>query len=69
MLKPSLEEVQAYAAEHFARMNAMQSATRNADEMLKKLQTQYNMARQAAITQEITEISSAAEALIHGRED
>ncbi len=61
--------VQAYAAEHFARMNAMQSATRNADEMLKKLQTQYNMARQAAITQEITEISGAAEALLHGRED
>ena len=50
-------------------MNAMQSATRNADEMLKKLQTQYNMARQAAITQEITEISGAAEALLHGRED
>ena len=61
--------VQAYAAEHFARMNAMQSATRNADEMLKKLQTQYNMARQAAITQEITEIAGAAEALLHGGEE
>ncbi len=57
--------VQAYAAEHFARMNAMQSATKNADEMLKKLQTQYNMARQAAITQEISEIAGAAEALMY----
>ncbi len=55
--------MQAYAAEHCARMNAMQSATRNADEMLKKFKVQYNLARQAAITQEINEITSAAQAL------
>lgn len=60
--------VQAYASEHFARMNAMQSATRNADELLKKLTLQYNMARQAAITREIAEITGAAEALRNGDE-
>ena len=48
-----------YASEHTARMNAMQSATRNADEMLGKLRQEYNLARQAAVTQEIAEISSA----------
>lgn len=58
--------VQAYASEHFARMNAMQSANRNADELLKRLKLQYNMARQAAITQEISEISGAVEALRNG---
>lgn len=58
--------VQSYASEHYARMNAMQSATRNADEMLKKLKLQYNMARQAAITQEITEITGTGEALRNG---
>nr|MDD6335081.1 ATP synthase F1 subunit gamma [bacterium] len=55
--------VQAYASEHCARMHAMQSATQNADEMLKKLHTQFNIARQAAITQEISEIAGAAQAL------
>lgn len=54
--------VQSYASEHFARMNAMKSATKNADEMLKKLKTQYNMARQSAITQEIAEITGLGEA-------
>lgn len=54
---------QAYACEQYARMNAMQSATRNADEMLQKLRLRYNLARQSAITQEIAEISGAAEAL------
>jgi F-type H+-transporting ATPase subunit gamma len=49
----------AYASEHTSRMNAMQSATRNADEMLGKLRQEYNLARQAAVTQEIAEISSA----------
>ncbi|MDR1464998.1 MAG: ATP synthase F1 subunit gamma [Oscillospiraceae bacterium] len=48
-----------YASEHSARMMAMQSATRNADEMLDKLRMQYNLARQAAVTQEIAEISSS----------
>jgi F-type H+-transporting ATPase subunit gamma len=55
--------VQSYASEHIARMNAMTSATRNAEEMLKKLRLQYNRARQAAITQEITEIISGVNAL------
>jgi F-type H+-transporting ATPase subunit gamma len=49
-----------YASEHSARMNAMQNATRNADEMLADLRLQYNLARQAAVTQEIAEITSAA---------
>lgn len=61
--------VQAYASEHFARMNAMQSATKNADEMLRKLRMQYNMARQTAITQEITEITGAAEVLLNGENE
>ena len=52
--------VQSYAAEHYARMNAMQSATRNADELLKQLNLDFNMARQTQITQEIAEISSAS---------
>ncbi len=55
--------VQSYASEHCARMNAMRGATDSADGMLKKLRQQYNLARQAAITREITEISAAAQAL------
>ena len=50
----------ASACENIARMNAMQSATRNADEMLDKLSREYNAARQLAITNEITEIAAAA---------
>ncbi len=48
--------VQSFASENRARMTAMESATRNADEMLKKLRLKLNHARQAAITQEINEI-------------
>jgi F-type H+-transporting ATPase subunit gamma len=48
--------VQSFASENRARMTAMESATRNADDMLKKLQLRLNHARQAAITQEINEI-------------
>ena len=55
--------VQAYASEHFARMNAMHSATTNAQEILSGLRTQYNLARQSAITNEIAEITGAAEVL------
>ena len=55
--------VQSYASEHCSRMNAMQSATENADKMLKRLRIQYNMARQAAITQELSELVGAFEAL------
>ena len=55
--------VQAYASEHFARMNAMHSATTNAQEMLGDLRIRYNLARQSAITNEIAEITGAAEVL------
>lgn len=51
----------AAASEHSARMNAMQSATDNADDMLRNLNFQFNTARQFSITNEISEISSAAE--------
>ena len=51
------------AAEHGARMSAMQSATDNANELLKELRLTYNKARQAAITNEIIEIVSGSEAL------
>lgn len=51
------------AAEHGARMTAMHKATDNAQSILKELKLSYNKARQAAITNEIIEICSAAEAL------
>ena len=51
------------ASEHGARMAAMDSATRNASEMIGKLTLEYNRARQAAITKELVEIVSGAEAL------
>ncbi|MDF2699150.1 MAG: synthase subunit gamma [Haloplasmataceae bacterium] len=53
----------AKASEHAARMNAMNNATNNAKEIINKLTVHYNRARQAAITQEITEIVSGASAL------
>jgi F-type H+-transporting ATPase subunit gamma len=51
------------AAEHGARMTAMHKATDNAKELLKALKLSYNKARQAAITNEILEIVSGANAL------
>lgn len=51
------------AAEHGARMTAMHQATDNASDLLHELTLQYNKARQAAITNEISEITSGAEAL------
>lgn len=51
--------LRARAAEHAARMMAMKTATDNASEMIHELKLWYNKARQAAITQEIAEISSA----------
>jgi len=51
------------ASEQGARMSAMDSATRNAGEMIDKLSLQYNRERQAAITSELIEIISGAEAL------
>lgn len=54
--------VEAYASENNARMTAMQSSTDSAKKMLRELSIQYNRARQAAITQEITEVISGAKA-------
>jgi F-type H+-transporting ATPase subunit gamma len=50
------------ASEHGARMTAMDAATKNAGEMIGRLSLQYNRARQAAITKELMEIVSGAEA-------
>jgi F-type H+-transporting ATPase subunit gamma len=55
--------LEASASEHGARMTAMDSATNNAKEVIKKLTIQYNRARQAAITKELIEITSGADAL------
>ena len=51
------------ASEHGARMTAMGNATKNAEKMIAQLTLHYNRARQAAITQEITEIVAGANAL------
>ncbi len=51
------------ASEHGARMSAMESATKNAEEMIGSLTLQYNRARQAYVTKELLEIVSGAEAL------
>lgn len=55
--------ITAKLSEHASRMNAMQNATDNALEIITDLQLVYNRARQAAITQEITEIVGGASAL------
>lgn len=55
--------VEAFSTEQNARMTAMESATSSAKDMLKELSLVYNRARQAAITQEITEIVSGAKSL------
>lgn len=55
--------LEAVASEHGARMSAMDNATRNAQEMERKLKITYQRARQAAITNELIEIISGAEAL------
>lgn len=55
--------VDSYCSEQEARMTAMNSAGKNADDMLKKLRIQYNGIRQAAITREMTEIAAGAKAL------
>lgn len=54
---------EAVASENGARMQAMDSATSNAEEMIEILGLQYNRARQAAITQELTEIVAGASAI------
>ena len=70
ILVPKALEVEIYrallenqAGEHAARMTAMESATRNTEELIQSLTLQYNRARQAAITKELLEIVSGAEAL------
>jgi F-type H+-transporting ATPase subunit gamma len=70
ILAPKALEVEIYrallenqAGEHAARMTAMESATRNTEELIQSLTLQYNRARQAAITKELVEIVSGAEAL------
>lgn len=55
--------VESYTSEQSARMTAMDNATANADDMMQQLNLFYNRARQAAITQEISEIVGGAEAL------
>ena len=55
--------VEAFTSEQSARMTAMDNATANADKMLHSLNLYYNRARQAAITQEISEIVGGAAAL------
>ncbi len=60
IFKAMLESV---ASEHGARMTAMDSASKNASEMIGKLTLQYNRARQAAITKELMEIISGAESI------
>ena len=70
MLLPKHLEVQAFhalmesaAAELGARMAAMDGATRNAGELIKKLTLYYNKTRQAAITKELMDIVGGAEVL------
>ena len=70
VLAPKAVEVEVYKAllenqtgEHAARMAAMESATRNTEELVDTLTLQFNRARQAAITRELVEIVSGAEAL------
>lgn len=55
--------VESFASEQGARRTAMESATDNAEDMIGSLQLKYNRARQATITQEISEIVAGAEAL------
>lgn len=55
--------LESLAAEYAARMLAMGNATKNAENLIKELFLTYNQARQAGITKEITEITSASEAL------
>ena len=55
--------VEAVASENGARMQAMDAATSNAEDMMESLELQYNRARQGSITQELTEIIAGAEAV------
>jgi len=70
VLVPKAVEVEVFrallenqAGEHAARMAAMESATRNTEELIESLTLEYNRARQAAITRELVEIVTGAQAL------
>ena len=55
--------LESQAAEHAARMTAMDAATKNAKDLIEKLTLVYNQSRQAAITTELIEVVSGAAAL------
>ncbi len=55
--------LESQAGEHAARMTSMEAATRNTEELIKALTLQFNRARQAAITKELVEIVTGAQAL------
>jgi len=70
LLAPTAVEVALYrallenqAGEHAARMTAMENATRNTEELIERLTLDFNRARQAAITRELVEIVTGAQAL------
>ena len=54
--------IDSFCSEQNARMTAMDAANQNAEKLLQELSLQYNRVRQAAITQEITEVSAGAKA-------
>jgi F-type H+-transporting ATPase subunit gamma len=56
--------LESYASEQAARMTSMEAATNNAGDLIDRLRLEYNKARQAAITTEILEVVSGAEALV-----
>ena len=55
--------LEARASEHSSRMVAMKAATDNAEQMIKDLTLEYNKVRQAAITSELLEITTAMKAM------
>ena len=55
--------LESLASEHGARMTAMENATRNSEDMMKRITLYYNRQRQAAITKELSEIVGGKEAL------
>ena len=57
--------VESFASEHNSRMMAMETATKSAKDMLRELEIEFNRVRQAAITQEITEVIAGAKAQKH----
>ena len=70
ILAPKAVEVEIFqallesqAGEHAARMTAMESATKNTEELIDQLTLDFNRARQAAITRELVEIVTGAQAL------